>query len=316
MQRGAGAEDLFFRRQRDLQPLRHKIRHIELHAADRISLRIDIGRNLPAAMGGGFTDCHRPIGRTSLQCRAGKRGAGGFHAVRAARHQGQRRIGGGAKTVAQHSDRAHGFAGAVNPAIGIEIGIDGSGCGPATNAAVGQIEHRAAQIEEGEILLVAIGHHGHGFVPTLAAKKPGGEIGAADIIGHRIGEHIVVARDERKLHAGNRLGTGIGAGENGKAAAALKGGEPDIGIDHPLRGDGLIILIILLFRRIAGDEDIGAGLAILQHLIDRDQRDHGFVPGAGDIHAAGPHGGALIVGDLLLVPAIKRGLVQHPAFEL
>ena len=88
----------------------------------------------------------------------------------------------------------HGFAGAIDAALGIEIGVDRAGRGAAADAAVGQIEGRAAQIEEAEIAVVAIGHHHDGLVAAGAAEQAGIEIGAADRIGRGAWPDMLLSR--------------------------------------------------------------------------------------------------------------------------
>jgi len=71
-----------------------------------------------------------------------------------------------------------------------------------------------------------------------------------------------------------------------------------------------------LFRRIARQQHIGAGLLALQHVADWNQRDDGIVLDVGHVHRARPGERALIVLELGRVPVIHRRLVDDAAFDL
>ena len=147
----AGVRDLGLRRQRHFKALRHEVGDVELHAADRIGLGIDIGGDLPAPVRRTVGEIEPPGAGARHQLVARNRDAGHFQAIRARRDQRQRRGHRRADAVAQHGGGLHGLAGAIDATLGIDIGIDRAGRLAPADAAVGQVEGGAAQIEEREV---------------------------------------------------------------------------------------------------------------------------------------------------------------------
>ena len=316
------AQHFLLRGQRHLQPLRHEIGDIELHAADGGAFGIDEGRDLPAAMRRGIAQRHVPHRGAGGERLAGHGGARELHAVGTRGDQGERRGDSGADAVAQHRGRMDGFAGAIDAALGIQISVDRTGRVAAADAAIREIEGRTAQIEEAEITVRTIGHHDDGFVAALAVEQTRIKIGAALPVGRYGGEHIVVARHQRELHARERLRRCIRAREDRHPVRALECGDRDVGIDHPLAGHltGIVIVAVVVggfgFRRILRHQHIGARRLAFQDVADGDQRNDAVVLDVRHIHRALPHNGALAVFQLGLVIGIERGLIDGAAFDL
>ncbi len=197
----ARLDGFFHRVQRHFQTLRHEIGHVELHPAHRFGLGVDIGRDLPAAMRGGGRQRQSPVGAARGQLVAGHGDAAHFDTIGPLGNKGQRRGNGRADAVAQHGHRLHRLAGAIDAALGIKPCIDGAGTGAAAHAAVGQIEGRTAQVQEGEVTVRPIRHHHHRLVAAGGLHQAGIEIGAAIAIGGDAGQFVVVVRHKRQLDA-------------------------------------------------------------------------------------------------------------------
>ncbi len=120
---------------------------------------------------------------------AGQLAAVDLDPVRPQQAQGQRQAGDCRGLVVAHQRRqVHRFARAVDAAIGIEIGVDRPRLRPAADPAVGQVEGGAADLEEVEIAVWAIGHDREGLVAAAAVQQPAGDAG----------EPVGIARDRRQ----------------------------------------------------------------------------------------------------------------------
>ena len=318
----ARRDGLVQRGQGHFQALRHEVGHIELHPADGGRLGIDEGRHLPAAMRGAGGQRQAPGGGARRQPVARHGDAADLDAVGTLRHQGQRRRQGRANTIAQQRGGMDGFAGTIDAALGGQPGVHRAGAAAPAHATVGQVEGRTAQVQEGEIASVAIGHHHHRLVAAAGAQQPGVEIGPAAAVGDGGSQFVVVARHQGQLDARQRRGPVIGAGKDrqprsGGGIGAGEAGERDIGGDHPLGGElAAVILVGDGLVGVARDQHIGPGLFVLEDVADRNQRHHAVILAARHRHGALPDQRALVVLQLLLVPFVDGGLIHRVVLNL
>ncbi len=106
---------------------------------------------------------------------------------------------------------------------------------------------------------------------------------------------------------------------------AAHGGEPDIGVDHPLNGlrlvvAGVVVIVAGMPLRapggVLGRQHINARLALRDRLADREERRHGGVLGARDRELALPCFGTLGVPDLVERIGIGLALEELIAADL
>src|SRR5262245_24333502 len=136
----------------------------------------------PGAARGGR---HQPDGqRASAQTLVGNDGAAVFDAVRPLDHQGQRYVDHGhALAVAQQRCDLHGFSRAVDAALRIDKSVEPGGDRAAGDAAVGQIEGRRFETQEG-VIAVAVACDQHGRRQrALAARQIGFEMHVTGVGG-------------------------------------------------------------------------------------------------------------------------------------
>ena len=115
-------------------------------------------------------------------------------------HHGQIDVGNGdAGRVAQQRRHMHRLAGAVDAALGEHEGIEPLRHVAPGDAAVGQIEGRLCEIEEGIVAAVARGDQQSRRKPAFAARQAGLEGHSAIGVGLLDREHIVVARQQPDL---------------------------------------------------------------------------------------------------------------------
>ena len=133
-------------------------------------------------------------------------GAAILDAVRPLDHHGQIDIGNGdADGVAQQRGHIDRLAGAVDAALGEHESIERAGRLAPRDAAIGQIEGRAREIEEGIVAAVAgCDQHGRSLA-SFAAGKPRLEGDRAVGVGLLDREHVVVARKQPDLDVADRL---------------------------------------------------------------------------------------------------------------
>ena len=196
----------------------------------------------------------------------------------------------------------HGLAGAIGAAVAIEEGFHRALGGAAAVAALGQVERRAVEGEEGEIVAEPRADEG-GAIAAEAAQQAGGEACPAVAVGLCLAEHGVVAGDQLQRHRGQRLGAGQRAQLHLHAGAAGIGGDAEIGDHQPL---GRPILPIGL-RHLGGlgGEHVDSGGHRIDQVGERNPRRHLAVGGAVDGDLAAPHRRPQVLGHRLRRPGVE-----------
>ena len=191
----------------------------------------------------------------------------------------------------------HRLAAAIDAALGIDEGVDGTGNGAPLDAAVGQVEGGLGEVDEAVVALGALRHDEGWRVAAFAIEEPAVEGGRAVVIRGGGGQHLVVARDEADIRALHRLRRRDGADRDPQRVAAAGGGEAEVGDHEPLRGD-LVPFLDLLSCRLRGHH-IESGFELAQRLVDREGGGHLLVERRWRVHLAGPDFLAQAVGDVL-----------------
>ena len=158
-----------------------------------------------------------------------------FDAVRPLDHQRQRHVRRRrALRVAQQRRHVHGLAGAIDAALGIDEGIEPGRHRPAGDAAVGQIEGRRFQAEEGVVGLArrrrarpAPGRPRRASSPASKCTKPSLSVGL-------VASTSLLRAISRTSTWPARLGARQRMDEDVDAVVAGIGGQPEIGDDEPL----------------------------------------------------------------------------------
>ena len=134
--------------------------------------------------------------------------------------------------------------------------------------------------------------------PALKVARPFG-------VGRRRAEDFIVLGEQRQFDAGDRLGAAERAGEDVQPIGAGIGGEADIGDDEPLRR----LADPIPGRAPFGDrgQDVDAGLALRQRLIDREAGDDFLVQVRLDVDRTLPDQFAAVVLDALGAVAVELG---------
>ena len=137
----------------------------------------------------------------------GNDGAAVFDAVRPLDHEGQRYVEHGhALAVAQQRCDLHGFSRAVDAALRIDKSVEPGGDRAAGDAAVGQIEGRRFEAQEG-VIAVAIACDQHGRRErALAARQVGFEMHLTGVGGAFARKDFVAAREQAYLDRALWLG--------------------------------------------------------------------------------------------------------------
>ena len=184
----------------ELDAVGHVILDQERRLADRRPLRIGEGAHMPGP--GRRRGRQRQSEAVAAQALVRHRGAAKLDAVgpldnERQRHAKRRR----ALRIAQQRGEIGGLAGAIDAALGIDEGIETVRRRPAADAAVGEIEGRRFQAEEG-IVALRIGRGEHGRRGTaLPARQAGLELRVTAGIGAARGQHLVAARNQPHLDA-------------------------------------------------------------------------------------------------------------------
>ncbi len=205
--RRIGLDQLILGAELEFDAIRHIVFDHKGGLADAAALRIGEGPHPPGA------GRHRGIERQRQAAAAGalvrQHGAAELDAVGALDHQSQRRAGDGvALAVAQQRGQIHGFAGAIDAALGIDEGVGTGRHRAPGNAAIRQIEGVTLQAQEGVIRFVGGDREHRRRQTALAERQPGLKQRMAAIIGLAGGEDFVVARDQPHLGLAERLGRG------------------------------------------------------------------------------------------------------------
>ncbi len=204
-----------------------------------------------------------------------------FHAVRPGEHEHHRQVADcPRRAVARQRLRMHGLAGPVDAAFRPGIDVERTGRRPAGHAAVGEIETRPRQVEE-NVILAILRRKRRRLQTALAARQAALEPRHAVTVGYGLAEYLVVARNQRQRHPANRSGAAERAREHRQAVLAVKGCQPDIGDDEPLRRLGLPVLAA--FAHGLRGQDIDAGLALGHRLVDREACRHFLVQDVANI---------------------------------
>jgi hypothetical protein len=262
--------------------LRHEIPDFELDAPDRRSRRID--QRLDAPPAARRAACERHFLAETARGLRRKAEALRLLPIGTAQEQGERQgIDGAPLRVAQQRHDIDGVAGAVDAALGVEEGFDRARAGTAGDAAIRQVEGRAAEIEEGEVAL-PIGQKRRRGVRAGPAQQARRECRLALCVGRRLAEHVLARGNKGQLHARQRIGRGERAGEDMQPVGAGHRADGDVGGDYPMRryaGPELVISVVVLgaqvgeemLRRraggILGDDEIGSGPAGLDDVRKR-----------------------------------------------
>ena len=134
----------------------------------------------------------RPWSATSVRAK--------FDAVRAFDDEGQRHVErGGALRVAQQSGQVSRLAGAIDAALGIDERIQPVRRRTAADAAIGEIEGRPLEAQEGVIALAVADRQHGGSRPALTARQPGLEKRVSARVAATGGKHLVAARDQAHI---------------------------------------------------------------------------------------------------------------------
>src|SRR5580693_7012469 len=129
-------------------------------------------------------------------------GAPEFDTVGPLHHEGQRHTERGtALSVTQQRGDVGGLSRAIDAALGIHKGIKPVRRRPAADAAVGQVERRRLQAEEGEVTRRIGGGEKRGGSAALPTRQAGFEYRLPAAVGLARGEYLVAARNKPQLDA-------------------------------------------------------------------------------------------------------------------
>ena len=150
--------------------LRHEILDRKAHFAGWRGQAINLDAGTPFTAGGPARD-HEAL-RHCAGFGIGETGLGGDEAVRAIDHQ--MTIPARDLTpcpVAQQRGQLNGFAGPVNAAVGIDIGVHRAGRAAPADCVFGEVHRRAVEIKRGEFALRIGGHDQPGGHCAFAAHQ-------------------------------------------------------------------------------------------------------------------------------------------------
>ena len=168
----------------------------------------------------------------------GQRIAPRLHAVGAGDDGGQgQALHGPYPCVARQHRGEDRLAGAIGAALGREVHVHGRRGGSTLHPPVAQVEPRLRQRQEGEIC-PRLCRDERGLRPAPPAQQAGIEARHARRIRLGRAQHVVVARDQRHLHPGERRGGGQRPQEHVQPVRPLQGREAEIGHHEPLGRHG------------------------------------------------------------------------------
>ena len=299
---------------RHLEALRHEILHLDRGFADDLAIGIAC-LDPPVAAARGI---RQVVIRPKTARRPWRQNAAlKNHAVRFDQRQRQRAILYClTDTVPQQGGRMDPFARPVDAALRVDKRIQRAGGVPPGDPAIGQVERRLRDIEDGEILLLAVRDNRVGGRRARSAQQAGGKYRLADIIRRRLAEDLTVACLQLDVD-GRKRGRGAQRpGENMQTVGGLDRGDSDVGVHHELRGEFITVgaLPKELLLLVAGlqafgvhrDNEVDAGLLGVGDLRKRECGMHHLITQSLGFHRAGPNrsGGPL------------RQIVQSPAVAL
>ena len=273
------ADRRLHRRELQIDALGHIILDEEGRVADRFALGIGVDLETPcAALRAG--DQRQRIG-SAAEPLILHDDAAIFDSIRALGDERERQVArGAALRVAQQSRDLHSLAAAIDASLREQQRVERAGRRASLHAAIGQIERGRFQIEETVVAVRGDGDEARRHAGR-AAREAGIEGNDAARVRRLRRQDFVVLRDQPDLRAGDRLRGGERAHDHMHAVLAGKSGETEIGHDEPLRGDGVIVAVILVLGRLrlllgARGHHIDAGL----------ERLHGFEHGESGGHVA------------------------------
>ena len=290
------------RGQIEFDPVRHIILDQKRGLADGCAFRVGVGAHVPGA--GRCRTGKRQSQTVTAKSLIGDQRAAEFDAIGTLDHEGERHVRcGGALRRAQQRRQIGGLAGTVDAALGIDERIQAGGRRPPADAAVGQIECRPFQVQEGIVAMSVGCRQQRGRRAALAARKPRFELHMTARVGAARRQHLVAAREEPHLGAVLGFRARQRIDENVDAVIAGKRGEAEIGDDEPLRRLRIEAVDAFQLLRLR-HHHVNAGLELADRLIDRKGGgDVGIDRRRFDGELALPHGDAARVAQLLDVVA-------------
>ena len=219
----------------DRQPLRLEVLDQNRGLGDRraLGVGIELAVHEPRMASAG----KRHVVGIAAEAAVAERLAQELDAVRPLDDQRHRQVGDGVGArIAHQRGEMDGLARPVDAALRRQEGIERLRRRASGDAAVGEIEGGAGEIEEG-VVAVGLGDDQLRRHAAGAARQAGIEAGIAGIVGDRLPEDVVVDRDQPQLDAGDRLGGRQRAHDGVDAVMAGERGEAEIGDDEPLGGE-------------------------------------------------------------------------------
>ena len=217
---------------------------------------------------------------------------------------------GHALRVAKHRGREHGFAGAVDAALGVEERVESVRRVAAGDASIGEVEGVLREVEKA-VIVAQRRDQKAGRRAALAAREARIEIDPAVGARRLHRQHFVVARDELERHAGERRGGAQRLHDRVHAVVARDRGQAQVGDHHPLRGELHSLARVRVGRvgcalpRPRGNH-IDARFELADRVEDRKIGDDVLVERGGDVHRAAPDLRSILGGDFLGPRRIDR----------
>ncbi len=292
----------FIRCQINGDALRHEILDREAHLPGRRGQAIDLKHGAPFAPAG-----------TARQGVGMREGAGsgiaeahplGGQTVRPVDHEMAAAPGDAAPgAVADHGDEFDILAGAVNAALGIEIGVHRTGDTAPADRVFGEVNRGAVEVEGGQFAArIGREHEARGERP-LPAHQRRLEAHAALLVRPAFTEHGIIGRDQLDLCIGNGAPVAQRADSDVEAVLAGIGGQRQIGEQDPAAGRDRHPAAVIGGGNIAHAHEIGARRHRADRVLDREDCGDGVVLLRGDAHAPGEQCLADI-GRIVLTPEI------------
>ena len=244
--------------------------------------------------------------RVSARAHVGNRRREILDAIGPFDHEGHRQAGHGVGLlVAQQHGCVHGFATAIDAALGVDESIDGARRRTPLNAAIRQVEGGLRQVDEAVVAVSRLRNDESCSRAAFAVLQACFEDGRARGIGLGRCQNFVVAGNEAHINTGHGVSGRNRARADMQPVLAAHGGQPQVRDDEPLRGDGVVVLG--LARAGLGRHHIEAGLQLAHRLIDGEGGGDVLIERRGRFHRAFPDELALLVGDVIGAVAIDLG---------
>ncbi len=263
------------------QTLRHEIFDRKRNAARRRILPIDEQLRAP------HPARRRAIERDVLRHRArfarlGKARAARFGAVRAINDERrlpvrQRAAG----RIAHEADQTHTLAGAINAALRVEISVHIARRLAPIDAAIGEIERAAVEIERREIAARAIRHHVTRARRPFAFEQRLVEMHEPIGIGARTRELFVVLRDQRQRDVGEWPRRAQRTRNDIHPSRAFERLQRRVGVDDPAERERRAVIVLPVGARaraiVADAHDIRAWPHVPQRGAKREHRGDALI---------------------------------------